>query len=67
VQTLLDRWEQCWHFAGEEPYDAKRRQEIAYEEAKYCPGNAEELSRLRAKYRDRTDIQTALNKTDEMQ
>ena len=67
VSALLGRWESCWHFRGEEGTDAARKQEILDGQNKYCPGNDDELARLRAKYKDRSDVQTALDKTREWQ
>jgi hypothetical protein len=67
VSTLLERWEGCWHFAGEEAYDDARRKEIEAGINQWCPGNEPERARLTAKYRDRPDIQDALRKLDEMQ
>lgn len=67
VTKLVERWEMCWHWAGEEPYDADRRQQIADGVAKSCPGNEEERDRLRAKYRGRPDVLDALKKLDDMQ
>jgi hypothetical protein len=67
VTKLIERWEACWHWAGEEPYDADRRQQIADGVAHSCPGNEEERDRLRAKYGKRPDVLDALKKLDEMQ
>jgi hypothetical protein len=67
VTKLVSRWQECWHWAGEEPYDADRRQQIADGVAGSCPGNEEERDRLRAKYRERQDVLDALSKLDEMQ
>lgn len=69
VSTLLERWENCWHFAGEEapPGDAARRAEIEAGINQWCPGNEQERARLTTKYRDRADVQDALKKLDEMQ
>jgi hypothetical protein len=67
VKTLTERWENCWHFAGEEGTDPARRKEIEDGLAQWCPGNENERARLRAKYRDRPDVQDALKKLDEMQ
>ncbi len=64
---MTERWEQCWHFAGEEPSDAARRAEIETALAKYCPGNEVERDRLRAKHRGRADVEQALGALDEMQ
>ena len=67
VTTLTERWEQCWHFAGEEPYDAARRAELEAAIAKWCPGNDDERARLRTKYRGNADVARALKALDEMQ
>ena len=67
VATLVARWEECWHWAGEEPYDNERRQQIADGVARSCPGNPEERERLREKYGARPDVLDALKKLDEMQ
>ena len=66
VTALRAHWETCWHFSGEEPYDAERRKQIADGQAKSCPGNAEERERLRVKWKDRADVQKALRDLDEM-
>src|SRR5260370_41338287 len=67
VTTLGERWETCWHFAGEEPYDAARAKEIADGQAKWCPGNDAERERLRVKWKDDARVQEALRKLDAMQ
>lgn len=67
VTTLVDRWTNCWHFAGEEATDDPRRIEIEAGINQWCPGNEQERARLTAKYRDRPDVQNALKKLDEMQ
>ena len=67
VKRLLERWETCWHFAGEEGTDAARKKEIEDGIEKWCPGNDQERTRLRLKYQDRADVLDALNKLDEMQ
>ena len=67
VKALLERWENCWHFAGEEGTDPARRKDIEDGLAEWCPGNENERARLKAKYKDRVDVQDALKKLDEMQ
>ena len=67
VRRLLERWENCWHFAGEEGTDPARKKEIEDGTAKWCPGNGDERTRLRLKYQNRADVLDALNKLDEMQ
>ena len=67
VRTLVERWENCWHFSGEEPYDDARAKEIRAAQDKWCPNNDAERERLRVKWKDRADVQNALRKLDEMQ
>lgn len=67
VSTLLERWESCWHFRGEEATSPERQQEILAGQDKWCPGNEAELARLRAKYAAQPDVMKALAKTDEQQ
>ncbi len=67
VTRLVERWQECWHWGGEEPYDADRREQIAEGVARSCPGNEQERDRLRAKYRERPDVLDALKELDEMQ
>jgi len=57
VTKLVERWETCWHFAGEEPYSAARRQEIADGIAAWCPGNDAERGRLEAKWQGDAAVQ----------
>jgi hypothetical protein len=67
VTSFLDRYANCWHFRGEEGTTPARKQQILDGMNKWCPGNDEELARLRAEYTDRADVQTALDKTKEWQ
>ncbi len=66
VTKLVERWEMCWHFSGEEPYDAARRAQIAEGVAKWCPGNDAERERLRVKWQADPAVRDALHKLDEM-
>lgn len=50
LARLAKRIEACQHFAGEEPYDATRAAELRREVEANCPGNDDELARLRGKY-----------------
>lgn len=50
VARLTQRIEACQHSAGEEPYDAARAAELRKQVEANCPGNGEELKRLRGKY-----------------
>lgn len=56
VATLIERWELCHHWAGEEPYDAARAAEIQAGVAANCPGNDDTLARLETRYADRPEI-----------
>jgi hypothetical protein len=67
VTKLVERWEMCWHFAGEEPYDAARAKQIQDGQAEWCPGNEAERERLRVKWKDDARVQDALRKLDAMQ
>lgn len=67
VSALIERWTNCWHFRGEEPYDAARQREIEAGMAKWCPGNDEERARLSVAWKDRADVVAALAKLDELQ
>ena len=67
VTKLVERWQMCWHFAGEEPYDEARRAQIAEGEAEWCPDNEDERERLRVKWQADPAVQDALRKLDEMQ
>lgn len=50
LARLAKRIEACEHFSGEEAYDAGRAAELRQQVAANCPGNAEELARLRRKH-----------------
>ncbi|HVV82754.1 MAG TPA: hypothetical protein VHE35_06720 [Kofleriaceae bacterium] len=65
VQALLDRWELCEHWAGEEPYDAARKAEIEKGEAQSCPGNEDTRTQLETKYADRPDVLAKLRALDD--
>jgi hypothetical protein len=56
VRALVERWETCQHWAGEEPYDAERRQQIADGIAASCPGNEATRAELERRYADRPDV-----------
>jgi hypothetical protein len=62
VRTLLEREEMCEHWAGEEPYDPARRQEIEAGIAASCPGNDAERARLEQKYRGEAEATRALGR-----
>lgn len=64
AQALIDRWESCQHWAGEEPYDAERRREIEDGIARSCPGNEETRAELERRYADRPDVLARLAALD---
>ena len=52
VQDLVERWESCQHWAGEEPYDAARAAQIAAGVDASCPGNDERKAELERRHAD---------------
>jgi len=63
VGAVAERIAVCNHFAGEEPYDAERRQEIADAMKKYRCGKLErDEAGLRKRYKDNPGVLEALQK-----
>ena len=62
VGAYMDRAEGCWHFAGEEPYDAARRAEIdrALTDLR-CARLKEDATALRRKYARSAPVLDALD------
>ncbi|KTC35784.1 MAG: SH3 domain-containing protein [Pseudomonas sp.] len=58
--ALLQRYEECQHFAGEEPYDAERRAELEKAVKDTCTGLDRQLAKLRQQYKDDPDVLQAL-------
>ncbi len=52
VRALVDDYDTCVHFGGEEPYDDARRREIEAAVARYCLPAPKRLAALMDKYRD---------------
>jgi len=52
VQCFVENAAMCEHFAGEEPYDAKRGKEIAQAVSKTCSAAQGKLKILETKYED---------------
>jgi hypothetical protein len=50
VAAFRDQRDQCDHFRGEDPYDAKRAAELAEQLDKFCKGTDARLAGLRKKY-----------------
>jgi hypothetical protein len=50
VQALIDRWESCQHWSGEEPYDRERARDIAAAIDDTCPGNDATRAALERRY-----------------
>jgi hypothetical protein len=65
VQALIDRWESCQHWSGEEPYDRERARDIAAAIDDSCPGNEETRAELERRYADRPAILARLRQLDE--
>ncbi|MBV6807059.1 hypothetical protein [Xanthomonas euvesicatoria] len=51
VRKLVDDYDTCEHFAGEEPYDADRRHEIEVAVAQFCTPAPARLATLMRQYR----------------
>ncbi|MDV2453008.1 hypothetical protein [Xanthomonas hortorum] len=51
VRTLVEDYDTCEHFAGEEPYDADRRHEIEVAIAQFCTPAPARLALLLKQYR----------------
>lgn len=56
VRKLVDDYDTCEHFAGEEPYDADRRNEIEVAVAQYCTPAPARLAKLMQRYRNDAHI-----------
>lgn len=65
VDALIERWELCHHWAGEEPYDAARRAEIERGIADSCPGNDQARAQLARRYADRPAVLARLRALEE--
>lgn len=62
VGAYMDRAEGCWHFAGEEPYDAARRAQIDRALADLrCTRLKEDATALRRKYARSAPVLDALD------
>lgn len=60
VQHFIANYEECEHWAGEEPYDAERRNEIAAAVEETCRGIDAKLHDLTNRYRSSPDVAAAL-------
>ncbi|MCC4609880.1 hypothetical protein [Xanthomonas campestris] len=56
VRALVDDYDTCEHFAGEEPYDADRRHEIEVAVAQFCTPAPARLAKLMQQYRNDAHI-----------
>ncbi|WP_425330410.1 hypothetical protein [Xanthomonas citri] len=52
VRKLVEDYDTCEHFAGEEPYDADRRHEIEVAVAQFCTPAPARLATLMQRYRN---------------
>ncbi|MBV1775677.1 hypothetical protein KSF73_08090 [Burkholderiaceae bacterium DAT-1] len=63
VTLLVERIAMCTHFAGEEPYDAARRKEIATAMKQYrCMQLDQDEATLRKRYKDNPEILNVLKR-----
>ncbi len=60
VQHFIARYEDCEHWAGEEPYDAERGNEISAAIEETCRGIDARLRELTNQYRSSPDVAAAL-------
>ncbi len=67
VTHLAKRIEACEHFAGEEPYDAARAEELRRQVEANCPGNDAELARLRRQHAANPAIKRQLDRLGQQQ
>ncbi|WDI95451.1 hypothetical protein [Xanthomonas campestris] len=56
VRKLVDDYDTCEHFAGEEPYDDARRREIEAAVEQYCAPAPARLAALMQRYRNDAGI-----------
>ncbi|BDT71582.1 hypothetical protein os4_11090 [Comamonadaceae bacterium OS-4] len=62
VLAFAQRQASCYHFRGEEGYNAARRRELSRAVHKYCDGADRIEADLRAKYQDKPAVLDALRK-----
>jgi hypothetical protein len=62
VTAFIARYQDCEHWAGEEPYDAARRREIARAVAKLCKGIDKAAAKLRSVHADEPAILAELDR-----
>jgi hypothetical protein len=62
VVAFAQRQETCYHFRGEEGYNAARRRELNRAVHKYCDGADRMEAGLREKYQDNPAVLNALRK-----
>jgi hypothetical protein len=60
VQAFVDRYDECEHWLGEEPYDAARRREINRAIKKVCTGIDALPAKLRAAHPTNTAVDRVL-------
>ncbi|KQR15833.1 MULTISPECIES: hypothetical protein [Xanthomonas] len=56
VRKLVEDYDTCEHFAGEEPYDADRRHEIEVAIAQFCTPAPARLAKLMQRYRNDAQV-----------
>ncbi len=65
VAALKEKYDNCEHFAGEEPYDADRRKQIEEAIEANCRPVKNALPALKAKYKDDARIMALIAPWDE--
>lgn len=50
MRAFADRYDDCQHFRGEEPYDEERRRFLEKSVYQTCTGNDKRLRKLRSAY-----------------
>lgn len=64
VKAVVDRWEGCNHWGGEEPYDKERAREIDDAlKALRCDRLARDTSSLRRRYKGHARVQRLIEST----
>ncbi|PPT74309.1 hypothetical protein XaplCFBP3122_17365 [Xanthomonas arboricola pv. populi] len=62
VRMLVEDYDTCEHFTGEEPYDADRRHEIEVAIARFCTPAPARLATLMQQYRNNAQVSDWLRK-----
>lgn len=66
VRVFIEEHEACMHWATEEPYNERRRKEIAAGVERDCRGVDRKLGKLREKYRNDSAVLRRLAEFEEL-